>query len=336
MEATEIISQANTQQPQLIRQFKQAVVSDQLAHAFLFVGPQGRGQKLVADWLAMRLMCAHPTADGEPDGVCSQCLRIANGNHPDVIDLKPDGHSIKIDQVRFLKDEFTKTAVEGRRKIFVIEGADTMTASAANGLLKFIEEPVGEQTAILLAENRQQILPTVISRTQVVDFPNLGQEMYTRQLQELGYTDTNIALAAELTDSFPVAETWLADDWFNQSVITISEITGKLLQLDVEAFNLVQTDIMKLSSGTSSHQLLVHMLAAAWRDVILSASNALDTPHFKQSHEWGQYAQRYPMAKLLAVQRIIFTANETLAMNVNLQTTMESVILESQFELGGK
>jgi DNA polymerase-3 subunit delta' len=160
--------------------------------------------------------------------------------------------------------------------------------------------------------------------------------MYTRQLQELGYTDTNIALAAELTDSLPVADTWLADDWFNQSVITISEITGKLLQLDVEAFNLVQTDIMKLSSGTSSHQLLVHMLAAAWRDVILSASNALDTPHFKQSHEWGQYAQRYPMAKLLAVQRIIFTANETLAMNVNLQTTMESVILESQFELGGK
>ena len=76
MDAKELIAQANAQQPQLIAQFKQAVASEQLAHAFLFTGPRGRGQDLVADWLAMRLMCRNVTADGQPDGMCDQCQRI--------------------------------------------------------------------------------------------------------------------------------------------------------------------------------------------------------------------------------------------------------------------
>ena len=95
MDAKELIAQANAQQPQLIAQFKQAVASEQLAHAFLFTGPRGRGQDLVADWLAMRLMCRNVTADGQPDGMCDQCQRIASHEHPDVIQLAPDGNSIK-------------------------------------------------------------------------------------------------------------------------------------------------------------------------------------------------------------------------------------------------
>ncbi|MDR3190381.1 MAG: DNA polymerase III subunit delta' [Lactobacillaceae bacterium] len=336
MTPLEIIEQANVQQPQLVKQLKQAVASHQLAHAFLFTGPRGRGQTIVADWLAMRLMCGNPTPGGEPDGTCSQCLRIASHEHPDVIEIEPDGNSIKVDQVRFLKDEFTKTAVEGRQKIFVIAGADTMTPSAANGLLKFIEEPVGEQTAILLAENRQQVLPTVISRTQVIDFPNLAPDEFAKQIAALGYADHQIELVAGLTDSLIVAEEWLVDDWFKQATDVIAALTTKILQLDPTAFNMVQTDITKLGGTPAQNKVLLAMLAEAWRDTLLLVDQDILNGRFVQATNWQTLGQKYGTAKLLHVQDLLLAAGQTMGLNISLQTTLEATILQAQFTLAGE
>ena len=93
-----------------IKMLQNAIIHDKISHAYLFTGPRGRGQGLVADWLAMRLMCRNVTADGQPDGMCDQCQRIASNEHPDVIQLAPDGNSIKVDQVRFLRDSCNKNA----------------------------------------------------------------------------------------------------------------------------------------------------------------------------------------------------------------------------------
>ena len=334
MDAKELIAQANAQQPQLIAQFKQAVASDQLAHAFLFTGPRGRGQGLVADWLAMRLMCRNVTADGQPDGMCDQCQRIASNEHPDVIQLAPDGNSIKVDQVRFLRDEFTKTAVEGNQKVFIVAGADTMTSSAANGLLKFIEEPVGQQTAILIAENRAQILPTVVSRTQVVDFPALGPEQMQSSLMAVGFNATQAELVRTLTDSSEVAAEWLVDDWFQQAEQAVGNLVTATLKKDDTAFTMVQTNLVPLAGEPARARVLLAMMAQAWRDILLSRTS--DVPvRFSAGSTWQRDGQRYTTATLLAVLDIVLAAPQRLQKNINFQTTVESTVLESQFKLAG-
>lgn len=101
--------------------------------------------------LNLRFLLRRPffalTSRPMPCGRCSECRRIADHGFPDVVEVAPDGASIKVDQIRFLKAEFSKSGVEGTRKIFIISDAEKMTASAANSLLKFLEEPSGDVCA---------------------------------------------------------------------------------------------------------------------------------------------------------------------------------------------
>ncbi|WP_250779606.1 DNA polymerase III subunit delta' [Weissella diestrammenae] len=331
-----MIAEIKRQQPKLVEQFKQAVASKQLAHAFLFTGPKGHGQKMFAEWLAMRLMCEHVSEDGEPDGTCSQCLRIAKHEHPDVIEVEPDGQSIKIEQIRFLRDEFTKTAVEGDQKIFIISAADTMTDNAANGLLKFIEEPVGQQLAILIAENRQQVLPTIVSRTQVVDFYEQSPEAYRAALREMGYDASVIELVSQLTDSVTTASEWLVDDWLMSARMAMVDLVGKIVRLDSQAFLTVQTTLMPLATNKALNRIWLQLFAAAWRDILLLVNQENIVPYFPESKTWAQDAQRYSFEAILKVQENLLKAPQMLDMNISLQTTLETLVLQSQFELAGK
>ncbi|MCT0485022.1 DNA polymerase III subunit delta' [Weissella paramesenteroides] len=332
MNAKKLIARVMALQPQLIAQLQKALASQQLAHAFLFTGPAGRGQELVADWLAMRLMCQHVTADGQPDGTCDQCQRIVQHEHPDVIEVHPDGKSIKVDQVRFLKEEFTKTAVEGQQKIFIVSGADTMTTSAANGLLKFIEEPAPGQTAILIAENRAQILPTIISRTQVIAFAAVGNEQFEEELLSLGYHADEVSLVQSLTDSKVVAEEWLTDDWFRQATQATSSLVSAILKNSDQAFTLAQTLYVPLAIDIAHGKTLLMMLAQAWRDILL-LKTGVQNSHF--ANDWSHEVQHFETKTLLAVINIVLSAPQRLEKNINFQTTLEATILESQFKLAG-
>ncbi|SCC01068.1 DNA polymerase III subunit delta' [Weissella bombi] len=332
MNAEELIAHANDLQPQLIAQLQKASASQQLAHAFLFTGPAGRGQALVADWLAMRLMCPNVDANGQPDGTCHQCQRIANHEHPDVIEVKPDGKSIKVDQVRFLKAEFTKTAVEGQQKIFIINGADTMTSSAANGLLKFIEEPAPGQTAILIAENKAQLLPTIVSRTQVINFTNISQKQFATALSDAGYSEIQIPLVQSLTDSVQVAQEWLVDDWFSQVSQAIVTLAETMLKNSNQAFAQVQMTFVPLADSQESKQMILMMFAQAWRDILLTKAG-VQANHFAK--DWTPLVQRYDEATLLDVAKIVLAAPQKLQKNINFQTTLEATILASQFKLAG-
>ncbi|QIL51208.1 DNA polymerase III subunit delta' [Weissella coleopterorum] len=333
MEAQEIVKRAYLQQSALVERLKLAIESQQLAHAFLFAGPKGQGQADVATWLAMRLMCEHPTPNGDPDLVCSHCQRIAAHEHPDVIEIQPDGRSIKIDQIRYLQDEFNKTAVEGRQKVFIISAADTMTDNAANGLLKFIEEPVGQQTAILMVENRQQVLPTIISRTQVIDFHAIEPHVYQKGLVELGYPRTQVELIATLTNSLETAGEWLEDDWFKQSYQVLGDLVQRILRLDPQAFTQVQIQLMPLAQDKNRQMVLLNLLAAAWRDVLLMMDGAIYTPRIEDATSWLALAEPFGFNKLLMVQELCLKAPQWLNSNISFQTVVETLVLKSQFIL---
>lgn len=325
--AVGIIDTAHTQQPQLVAQFKNAIASNQLAHAFLFSGPAGRGQLDVATLLAMRLLCEAPTDAGDPDGTCVNCMRIAKDEHPDVLVVRPEGKSLKIDQIRALKDEFSKKAVESSQKVFIIVGADTMTTSAANGLLKFMEEPAGPQTAILLAEHRSQMLPTIISRTQVIEFNAGDSAQLEKQLLALGYTNDELQLVRLLTDSVQEAQTWLEDDWFKNVQDVMTKMMNALLKNQGSAISLVQTDLTALAKTPEQQNTILDIFAQAWRDQMMRQLVTGYQPSFA-----GVTAVA-PLDDVMAVIDNVTKARQRRQLNINFQTVMEAFVLEAQFKL---
>ncbi len=151
-----------------LTQLRRAVQNNRVAHCYLFQGPAGVGKQTAALALAASLNCLDPQA-GDACGSCLSCRKIAGDCHPDVQVLKPEGETFKLHQVRELQKTAQLQAMEGRYKVFIILRADRFTAQAANSLLKILEEPPAQTIFVLVAES-PNLLPTLLSRSQMVNF----------------------------------------------------------------------------------------------------------------------------------------------------------------------
>lgn len=182
------ISNIGTKQAEFL---KRAYRQKKLAHSYLFVDSDETRALNTAYWLACLFNC---TGENKPDGTCQNCKQILSGNHPDVLLVEPEGkQTLGIDQVRPLKEELAKSPVESSRRFFFINEAQKMTLSAANGLLNLLEEPIAPVVTILITNNSDQILPTVRSRTQIINFDN-GEKLTgkTALLLENGFSKNEI------------------------------------------------------------------------------------------------------------------------------------------------
>ncbi len=148
--------------------------------AYLFVGPEGVGKKLVARLLAQAINCDLSVQTertiGDACGRCSSCRKIANLSHPDMTWVKPGGLSrrIGINSIRDLCRQISLKAYQaGQRKIFVLTEAERMTTEAGNALLKTLEEPPADSLLVLLTSHPSSLPPTIISRCQIIRFSPL-------------------------------------------------------------------------------------------------------------------------------------------------------------------
>jgi DNA polymerase-3 subunit delta' len=197
---------------------EKAAHEDRLAHLLLFHGGSALHQQEVALRLAQILNCFHPTPEG-PCQKCFACHKILNGNHPDVLWLKPFKTTIGIEQVLAWQAKVFLQHYEGNYKVSIIENADALTLPAANALLKVIEEPPERTVIILSAENAEGILPTIQSRAQFVYFPNLSEESWlvglgdvdqqeASQAFQLSGGNQNLATAI-LAHGIPSLQEWI-------------------------------------------------------------------------------------------------------------------------------
>lgn len=152
-------------QPILYNVLNNAINNNKLSHAYLF-DSNGNSDvyKIVMSFVKMII-----TNDiTNIENINNVCERIDNGNYVDVKVIEPNGMWIKKNQLLDLQSEFNKKAIEGSKKVYVIKSADKMNVQTANSILKFLEEPVDDIIAILIVDNINLVLSTIISRCQVI------------------------------------------------------------------------------------------------------------------------------------------------------------------------
>ena len=168
---------------------KRMLVSDRLPGAMLFTGEEGIGKKLFALEVARALNCRTPK-DEEACGVCSSCVRIMNlnyptrddadewaqiiwTNHPDVGLVVAPRRVLRVEQMRQIEKEANYRPFEGKARVFLIDEADKLNDASANALLKVLEEPPRTSHLILITARPAMLLPTILSRCQMIRFSPL-------------------------------------------------------------------------------------------------------------------------------------------------------------------
>jgi DNA polymerase III subunit delta' len=207
-----------------VDQLRHAIKADRLPHGIIFSGHWGIGKRTTAEALAAVFLCENPRND-EPCGKCQSCQAMQGGSHPDyhfitkelarVHDKSGTSKATQI-AIQVIRHELSAPANRkptlGRGKVFVIDEAELMTASAQNALLKTLEEPLGRTLIILLTQSTSQLLATVRSRCQIINFVPLDAKWITKELEKRGISATSAKQAADLSDgSLGAALRWIED-----------------------------------------------------------------------------------------------------------------------------
>ena len=166
-----------------LRLLGRALETGEVSQAYLFYGPPGVGKRMVAQRFGAALVAGSDVAAED---------RALRGLHPDLTEIVPQGAFTTIGQVREIVRLAASRPFEGARRAFILS-ADTLNVQAANALLKTLEEPEGETVFVLLATSREGVLPTILSRAQILRFNPVPTNVVAEFLEERGAAQPGLA-----------------------------------------------------------------------------------------------------------------------------------------------
>jgi len=182
---------------------KTALQVGRLAHAYLFLGPEGVGKASTARALAAALNCESLREDGDACGRCPSCRRLAAGTHPDYLEIFPTSEGrqpqIKIERIRDLRRLTAYPPLGGGWRVVLIKPAEALNDAAANALLKTLEEPPEQNLLVLTAGVEDNLFPTVVSRCQKLAFTPLPLPLIRDELARRGAEPAQAGLLAALS-----------------------------------------------------------------------------------------------------------------------------------------
>ncbi len=200
------------QQP-IWERLQQQLTQQRVPHALLLHGPVGTGKGRFATVFAQRLLCSTPAQSGHACGACPSCKLFIAETHPDLIRLEPEeGKAVlAVDQVRSMVEEFAYTPQIAARKVVIVQPAESMNVSAANSLLKTLEEPPGEAVMLLVSHAPAKLLPTIRSRCQQIAFPVPARAESLRWLEQEMGQQNRAEEVLQLAENAPLKAVALAD-----------------------------------------------------------------------------------------------------------------------------
>lgn len=314
----------------VVERLKASYMNHRIGHAYIFDGERGTGKEDIALFFSKLLLCQQ-VVENVPCETCHSCIRIHSNNHPNVTMIYPDGQTIKKGQMDAFLAEMTKKGFESGRKIYIISQAERMNQASANALLKYLEEPDGPVTAILLTESYASLLPTIQSRCQRISLQPVTREKRITLLEEKGITTSMAAtvtmLSANVEEAFALAQ----DEEFAQKRKTVLKLVEALDQNVYEALLYIQSTWLQVFKEKDDVDQGLDLLLYAYRDIVAlkaDLTSALTYPDERSSFESMSMKMTYN--QLTSIIEAILQSKVKLKGNMNRQLLMEQLMLTMQ------
>ena len=313
-----------------VASLRRAVIEGSVSHAYLFTGPPGVGKTTLSSKLAAALLCAREDVTERPCGACRACRLIASGNHPDlhIVESERVGANLKIEQIRDLAHSLTMTPVEGRRQIAILKRFEEATSSAANALLKTLEEPASGVVIAVLAREPDLLLSTIVSRCQHLPLRPLPVRQVESALAERWNAASEQAeLLSHLSRGrLGWAVRMLQDEEAMARRDERLDDLGQLLTGSmIDRFAYAE----ELARDPVATQETLDLWIGWWRDVLLAASGA-EAPLANVDCESSlrDQACHFDLETVVGVIKALRSALHKLQRNANKRLTLEVLMLD--------
>ena len=324
---------------------RRSIAGERTAHAYLFSGPAGVGKGLLARRLAQALNCE--LGGPNPCLTCRSCRRIERNNHPDVrvagldtqaavLGLKEEQAEkqkvLRVEMIRAFHTDIALRPYEGRRRVLILHDAERLNEQASNALLKTLEEPPPFATLILVANSGGDLLPTVVSRCQMLKLRPLPRAQVAAALVTQAHvTEEDAALLAA----------WSGGrlGWALRMVAQPEELEARQEQLDslialptqprAAAFRWAEERAKEYRGGQQQEAFgWLELWQSWWRDVLLVQAHAdASITHVDRRTDLQQAASQYSLVTIHAFIGRLGSAATQLRENVNPQLVFENVLL---------
>ena len=254
-------------QPIVMRTLSNSFSEHKTTHAYLISGQKGAPTKEMAYYLAKSFLCENPKPLACEE--CLNCLRVQDGSYTDFIFIDGSKSSIKKEVIENLQLRFSRTALEPKGlKVYIIHLIENSTGSAVNSLLKFVEEPASDVIGIFTTENRNQVLPTLLSRCQVLHLKGFEKQELMQKFEAAGITAEDASILAA---SFSSEEEGLAA-YQNTAYLTIKDLVVDTLGVLASNLNSLNyfgiTEIIPVVKDPKNCELYLDLLGTAMEDVL--------------------------------------------------------------------
>jgi DNA polymerase-3 subunit delta' len=305
-----------------------AVISQTVPQSLLITGLPQLGKATLARTLAMALNCR---LDPPPCGHCPNCRKVAGGHHPDVIIFDTPHETLSIEQIRTLQRDLALRPHEGRYKVAVLANFERATTSAANALLKTLEEPPAHVILILTSLDATLLLPTIVSRCQIIPLRPISEPLIAEILQTRWQASAN---QAELLSRLAQGRLgWAIQVLKEPELLTQrNQYLEDLVQLSQSGYADRLDYAARLAGKEAPVGEVLSLWLAWWRDVLLvSQSRDEAVINIDRLEHLTWFARQLSARQVIAVIQQNMAALKNLNYNVNLRLNIEVLLLNLPF-----
>ena len=307
-----------------------ALTSDQVPQSILITGPPHIGKATLAQTLAKALNCLHENQP--PCGACTSCRKAASQNHPDIRIYDPPQETatpeaLRIEEIRTLQHELSLRPHESKYRVTVLCDFDRATRSAANALLKTLEEPPPRAILILTAKTTSQLLPTIVSRCQTIQLRPVADNQIAQCLQTYWGASAEDALLLSRLAAGRLG--WAVRALENPDMLTqrqqyLADLIDIIRQGEAYRLSYAQA----AANNRQNLDGLLNLWLSAWRDMMLIASQSSENMiNIDQVDTLSSLASQLNIAQLTAAIQQTYQSLRNLKFNINIRLNIEVLLL---------